>query len=72
MTPLRAHREVQRPQFLPREEGAENERGMENQREEISSSSSSEASSDSLGERIENELQKIEEEETMKDLALGF
>ena len=58
---------VERPQFLPSEEGIENER-EENEREEndrgteVSSTSSSEESSDSLGERIENELQNIEAE----------
>ena len=60
---------MERPQFLPSEEGIENER-EENEREEndrgeeteVSSTSSSEESSDSLGERIENELQNIEAE----------
>ena len=86
---------VERPQFLPSEEGIENER-EENEREEndrgeeteVSSTSSSEESSDSLGERIENELQNIEAEvaeirerlrithqrmnQMQKDLALGI
>ena len=55
---------VERPQFLPREEGIENEREENDRREEteVSSTSSSEESSDSLGERIENGLQNIEAE----------